>query len=251
MSPIAIGLIAFSCLFLGALAGMFLRSTLPGHHLSADSKDSVKFGTGLIGTMAALLLGLLVASAKSSFDTKNDELTQMAAKIGFLDRVLAHYGPEASEARQMLRHFVAGAVERIWPTERSETAQLDPAASSGEMFYDSLHKLSPHNDEQTTLKSQALSLVTDIGQTRWLLLAQQGSTISTPMLVVVIFWLTIVFVSFGLFAPANVTVVATQLLCALSIAGAIFLVLELDRPFGGMIHISSAPMQSALEHLGK
>lgn len=251
MSPIAISVIVFACLFLGALAGMYLRSRLPGQHLSADSKESVKFGTGLIGTMAALLLGLLVASAKSSFDTKSGELTEMAAKISFLDRVLAHYGPEASNSREILRRSVASAIDRIWPDQASERTQLDPAASSGEALYESLHKLSPQNDEQTALKSEALGLATDIGQTRWLLLAQQGSSISTPMLVVVIFWLTIVFVSFGLFAPANVTVVITQLLCALSIAGAIFLVLELDRPFGGMIHIASAPMQNALEHLGK
>jgi hypothetical protein len=251
MNPITISVIVFACLFLGALVGRWLRSALPEHHVAADSKDSVKFGVGLIGTMAALLLGLLVASAKSSFDTKNEELTQMAAKISFLDRVLAHFGPEASDARELLRRSVAGMIERIWPTQRSETAQLDPAASSGEMLYDSLHKLSPHNDEQTALKNQALGLAMDIGQVRWLLLAQQTSTISTPMLVVVIFWLSSVFVSFGLFAPANVTVVATQLLCALSIAGAIFLVLELDQPFGGMIHISSTPMRSDLEHLGK
>ena len=250
-SPIAISVVVFACLFLGALVGMFLRSRLPGHHLSADSKDSVKFGTGLIGTMAALLLGLLVASAKSSFDTKSDELTQMAAKISFLDRVLAHYGPDAGDAREILRRSVAGAIDRIWPEQASEQTQLDPRASSGEALFEALHKLSPRNDEQTALKSQALSLAADVGQTRWLLLAQQGSKISTPMLVVVTFWLTIVFVSFGLFAPANVTVVVTQLLCAASIAGAIFLVLELDRPFGGMIHISSDPMRNALEHLGK
>lgn len=251
MSPIAISVVVFACLFSGALVGLFLRSRLPGHHLSADSKDSVKFGTGLIGTMAALLLGLMVASAKSSYDTKSDELTQMAAKISFLDRVFAHYGPEANDAREILRRSVAGMIDHIWPQQASERTQLDPAASSGEALYEAISGLSPHTDEQTTLKGQALSVATDIGQTRWLLLAQQGSTISMPMLVVVTFWLAVVFVSFGLFAPANVTVVVTQLLCAASIAGAMFLVLELDRPFGGMIHISSEPMRTALEHLGK
>src|SRR5262245_31289992 len=177
MSPISISGIVFVCLFLGAQLGMFLRSRLPGHHLSADSKDSVKFGTGLIGTMAALLLGLLVASAKSSFDTKSDELTQMAAKISFLDRVLARYGPDAGDARGILQRSVAAAIDRIWPEQASEQTQLDPAAASGEALFEALHKLAPHNDEQAALKSQALNLATDIGQTRWLLLAQQGTKI--------------------------------------------------------------------------
>jgi hypothetical protein len=251
MSALAISVLVFLCLFLGALVGMFLRSALPEKHLSADSKDAIKLGTGLIGTMAALLLGLLVASAKSSYDTKNDELTQMAAKVSLLDRVLAHYGPDAHEPRELLGSFVTGMIYQVWPQQGSESAQLDPAASSGESLYESLHKLKPHTDEQTALKAQALGMAMDIGQVRWLLFAQKGSSISTPMLIVVIFWLTTIFVSFGLFAPANVTVITTQLLCAVSIAGAIFLVLELDRPFGGLIHISDASMRSTLDHLGK
>lgn len=251
MSAISISIVVFVCLFFGAMLGMFLRFALPEKHLSAESKDAVKVGTGLIGTMAALLLGLLVASAKSSFDTKNDELTQIAARINFLDRVLANYGPETHETRELLRGMLAGMIDHVWPQHGSEPAQLDPAASSGESFYESLHKLTPRTDEQTALKSQALGMAIDIGQMRWLLLAQKGSSISTPMLIVVIFWLTTIFVSFGLFAPSNVTVIATQLLCALSIAGAVFLVLELDQPFGGLIHISDASMRSTLDHLGK
>jgi hypothetical protein len=250
MSAISVSIVVFVCLFLGAMLGMFLRFALPEKHLSAESKDAVKLGTGLIGTMAALLLGLLVASAKSSFDTKNDELTQMAAKISFLDRVLAIYGPETHESRELLRGSLAGMIAHVWP-QRSESAQLDPAASSGETFYESLPKLSPRTEEQTVLKSQAMGMAIDIGQMRWLLLAQKGSSISTPMLIVVVFWLTTIFVSFGLFAPSNMTVIATQLLCALSIAGAVLLVLELDQPFGGLIHISDASMRSTLDHLGK
>lgn len=251
MSAITIAVVVFVCLLLGVLLGMFLRSTLPETHLSHDSKEAIKMGAGLIGTMAALLLGLLVASAKSSFDDKTDELTQIAAKVSFLDRVLAHYGPEANESRQLLRSSLANIVEHIWPEQNASPAELDPTGSNSEQVYESLHKLSPQTEEQTALKTQALSIVTDIGQMRWLLLAQTGSSISTPMLVVVIFWLTTVFVSFGLFAPSNPTVIATQCLCALAIAGAIYLVLELDRPFGGLIQLPSTAMRSALEHLGK
>ena len=251
MTAITVAAVVFVCLFVGALAGMFLRSMLPGEHTSHESKESIKLGAGLIGTMAALLLGLLVASAKSSYDAKNDELTQMAAKISFLDRVLAHYGPQANDSRTMLRSSVANVIAHLWPEPGTRPAELDPTASSGESLYESLHKLTPQIDEQVALKNQALSMVMEIAQMRWLLLAQKGSSISTPMLVVVIFWLTTIFISFGLFAPTNLTVVATQCLCALAIAGAVFLVLELDRPFGGLIQLPSTAMRNTLEHLGK
>lgn len=250
MSPISIGLLVFAALFLGALFGMFLRSVLPEHHLGSDSKDAVTLGTGLIGTMAALLLGLLVASAKSSYDTKSGEITQMAAKIAFLDRVLAHYGPESAQVRSALRQSALNVTELIWP-QRSKAAELDPAASGSETMYEAIQQLSPKTDEQTALKTQALSTAIDVAQTRWLLLAQKSSTISTPMLVIMVFWLTTVFVSLGLFAPSNTTVVITILLCALSVAGSIFLMLELDQPFGGLVQISDASMRDALVHLGK
>lgn len=250
MSPISIGLLVFAALFLGALFGMFLRSWLPEHHLSADSKDAVKLGTGLIGTMAALLLGLLVASAKSSYDAKNDEITQMAAKIAFLDRVLAHYGPESAEVRSALQKSAGRAADLIWP-KQSKGAELDPTASGGETMYEAIQQLSPKTEEQTALKTQSLAMAIDIAQTRWLLLAQNSSTISTPMLAIMVFWLATVFVSFGLFAPSNTTVVVTIFLCALSVAGSIFLMLELNQPFGGMVRISDASMRSTLEHLGK
>jgi hypothetical protein len=251
MSAIAISFLVFASLFLGVIVGMFLRSMLPEKHLSADSKDTIKLGTGLIGTMAALLLGLLVASAKSSYDTEKGELTQMAGKISFLDRALANYGSETHEARDVLRSSVVKLIDQMWPQDATKTAQLDPATSSGEALFEALHRLAPRTEEQTALKGQALGIAWDIGQTRWLLYSQRESSISMPMLIVVIFWLTTIFVSYGLFAPHNITVVATMILCALSVAGAIFLVLELDRPFGGTIQISNTAIGSALNDLGK
>jgi hypothetical protein len=164
---------------------------------------------------------------------------------------LARYGSETHDVRDGLRNALVRVIDHMWPPQGSEPAQLDPAASSGEALFGALQQLSPRNEEQTALKAQALTTATDISQMRWLLFAQKDSSISTPMLVVVVFWLTTIFVSFGLFAPSNATVIFTQFLCALSIAGAIFLVLELDQPFGGLIQISEAPMRTTLEHLGK
>jgi hypothetical protein len=251
MNPVAITFCVFASVFLGSLVGLALRRRLPEHHLAAESKDVVKMGAGFIGTMAALLLGLLVASAKSSYDTESSELTQMAAKFSFLDRVLAHYGPDANEAREMLRGGLARAIDQMWPEQAKEPAQLDPMATGNEGLYETLHALAPKTDEQQTLKGLALSTATDIGQLRWLLLAQHTSSISTPMLIVVIFWLTMIFMSFGLFASPNATVITTLLLCALSVSGAIFLIMELDQPFGGVIQISSTALRDTLQHLGK
>lgn len=251
MSPLVISAIVFSCIFGGTLLGMILRAILPEHHLSADSKDVVKLAMGLIGTMAALLLGLLVASAKASYDARRSELIQMSANLVLLDRVLAHYGPETDEDRDLLRRSVAGLLARIWSEDSNQAANLDPAAAGSEVLYDKVQQLSPKNDAQRTLQSQALSMVINLGQTRWLLFEQSGSSISMPFLVVMVLWLSVIFAGFGLFAPHNMTVVVSLLLAALSVSGAIFLILELDRPFEGLIQISNTPLRSALGHLGR
>jgi copper chaperone CopZ len=230
---------------------MLMRPALSQQHLSADTKDSVKLGMGLVGTMAALILGLLVAAAKSAYDTEKNEVTQMAAKLVFLDRVLANYGPESADTRVVLRRMVEDSLSRIWPDERSHNAQLDPIGSGAEEVQKAIQKLAPRNDVQVSLKSQAVGVVTDLGQMRWLLFEQSGRSISMPLLIVVISWLAIIFFSWGLYAPGNSIAIAALLLAAVSVSGAIFLILELDQPFDGLIHISSAPMRNALAHLGK
>jgi hypothetical protein len=201
--------------------------------------------------MAALVLSLLIASAKSSYDTQSSELTQMAANVFLLDRVMAHYGPETKEARDLLRRAVARALDGMWPKDGSGPAQWDPTAARGDSLYDKIQALSPRNEAQRSLRAEALRISTDLGRTRWLLFGQEGSSIPVPFLVILIFWVAVIFISFGLFAPPNATVIATLFVCALSVSGAIFLILELDRPFEGFIQMSSAPLRNALAHLGQ
>ncbi|MFT3883214.1 MAG: DUF4239 domain-containing protein [Gemmatales bacterium] len=249
MSSFTIAGIAFACVFGGALVGMYLRTLLREHHLSSETKDVVKVGIGLIATMSALVLGLLVASAKSSFDTKKNEIGQISANIVLLDRALAHFGPETKETRELLRTSVERLIGLLWPTAGA-TSQVQPTAAS-EVLFDRIESLTPKTDAQRALQAQSVKTVIDIGQTRWLLYAQSTSAVSPPFLFVVLFWLTITFLSFGLYAPRNSVVFATLFLCALSVAGALFLVLELDRPFTGYLQISSEPMRNALEQLGR
>ncbi len=250
MSSIALALITFAVVFGGALLGIALRAVLPQNELNADSKDVVKLGVGLIATMAALVLGLLIASAKSSFDTQNSELTEMASRVVLLDRVLAHYGPETKEARDELRNSVVRSFNWISSKDTAGASQFEPSAS-GEVLYDKIQGLSPKDDVQRSIQAQALSILVGLGQTRWLIAEQRISSVSTPLLLVLIFWLIIIFVSFGLFAPRNATVLVSLLVSALSVSGAIFLILEMYSPYAGLIRVSSAPLRAALTHLGQ
>jgi hypothetical protein len=249
MNAIVVGSIVFACVFGGALFGMLLRVALPENHLSADSKDVVKLGMGLVATMSALVLGLLVASAKSSYDAQNSALTEMSSKVVLLDRVLAHYGPETKDLRNLLRETIADFLDHTWPKDHASSSQAP--SGNGEILIDKIQDLSPQDDRHRALQAQAVSIVMALGQTRWLQFAQSASSISTPLLVMVVFWLATLFLGFGLFAPRNGTVVSSLFLTALSVSGAIVVILEMYTPYGGLIQVSSAPLRAALTQLGK
>lgn len=245
----AISLTAFACVFGGALLGIVLRATLPPDHLSADSKDVVKLSMGLVATLSALVLGLLIASAKGSYDTQSNDLTEMSAKVVLLDRVLAHYGPETKETRNLLRAAVVGILDQMGSNISS--SRLKAPSGGADVLLDKIQELAPEDDRQRSLQAQALSIVLGLGQTRWLQDAQEVTSVSMPLLAVLVFWLTIIFISFGLFAPANGTVVSSLVVSALSVSAAIFLILELYTPYSGLIKVSSAPLRVALAHLGQ
>jgi len=250
MSAVVISLIVFACVFGGALFGMFLRAVLPAHHFDDDTKDVIKLGMGLLATMTALILGLLIASAKGSYDTQKAEVAELSAKVIFLDRVLARYGPETKEIRNLLRGSVEREIDRVWPKDRARAPQLEPGGAAG-IGHDKIQGLSPKDDAQRSLKAQAFGILTDIQQTRWLMFVQRGSSFPMLFLVVVVSWLTIIFTSFGLFAPRNATVIATLLVCALSVTAAILMILELNTPFEGLIQISPAQLRDTLMVVGQ
>jgi hypothetical protein len=132
MSSVAISLVVCACVFAGTLLGMFLRRVLPEHHLNAESKNTVNMGIGLVGSMSGIALGLLVACAAGKYDTQKNELTELSAKFVMVDRILAHYGPEAKVSRDLLRQTVVNTLGRIWPGSGSEHARLDPRTTGGE-----------------------------------------------------------------------------------------------------------------------
>lgn len=249
MNAFATAGLVFASLSCAGLLGLGLRALLPDHHLSKETHDSVKIAMATVASMAALVLALLVSSTKGSYDTEKGEMTQMAAKVIFLDRVLADYGSQTAEARNLLRESVEQAIIRMWPDENSEPSELAPTMSWSEGLPRAIHALSPADDTQTSLKAQAITLANELVQIRWLLFEQAESTISMPMLTVVVAWLAIIFLSIGLFAPPNGTIVIAILLAALSVSGAVFLILELDLAFDGLIRFSSEPMRNALNQL--
>jgi hypothetical protein len=253
VSPLETAAIVFVCVFGAAMLGLFIGNALPEHHLSQDTKDVVKLGTALIATMAALVLSLLISSAKSSFDLMNRELMENAARIISFDRALADYGPETREIRDLLKRAYAARIELLFPGEKSREAKLESPAEvvRTENIRAKLWELSPQNDAQRGLRSQALEIANEMATTRWLLLLQRDEPISVTLLVVLVFWLAIIFATFGLFAPRNATVVAALFVCALSVSGAILLIVEMNSPFGGLMKVSSAPMRDALAHLGQ
>jgi hypothetical protein len=251
LNTIITSTVIFAFLCGATYVGILLRKVLPEQHLSGDTKDTVKVAMGLVATMVALVLGLLIASAKDKYDKESAGVTQMAAKVIYLDRMLANFGPEANDVRQLLRKMTEMVRNRMWPGHVLNEGQLDPNASSAESMFAVLQNLAPKNDLQTALKSQAISTAFDIGQMRWQEFEQANSSVSLPLLCILTFWLAILFVSFGMFAPSNSTVIFSLAMAALAVAGGVFLMLELNSPFSGILQISSAPFDDALAHLGK
>jgi hypothetical protein len=251
MNITLIGAALFACLVGAALLGRRVHRYLPEDHLSADSRDAVKLAMGLVATMTALVLGLLVSSAKGTYDTARSEVIQMAAKVAFLDRALALYGPESTEARSELRAAVTDAVGRIWLADQSGSAQLAPNRQAGDALYLAFQRVSPRDDAQRALKAQVATLMVDLGELRSLLVAQSIPSISKPMLMILVSWLVVIFFGFSLIAPPNTTTTLALVASAFSVACAIFLILELDHPFGGLIHIPSEPLVNVLTQLSK
>jgi len=240
-------LVTFVFLIAAVVAGMQFSEGL----LSTGTKETVTLATNFVATLSALVLGLLVSSAKGSYDIARSEVIEMSGKLIFLDRVLAGYGPESSEARARLRESVEEAINRMWPKEPRRSADLTPSTQTGNAVYMAIQSLTPKDDTQRGLKAEATNLAVDLGKIRTLLLAQSVPSISTVMLIVLISWLAIIFFSFSMLAPTNLPAVLALSISALSVCGALFLILELDHPFDGLIGISDEPMRHAFTQLAR
>lgn len=253
MTSLGIAFTTLACMLGGMSFGLLLHYVLPEHHRQDESKDVMKTAAGMMATLVALIIGLLVSSAKSSFDSTSATITQGGAKIITLDRILSRFGPEAASVREHLRHVVESGIERIWPSDTTQRADMRAAiaATGMEDVYDKVRELPAQNESQQYLKSQALQLAGDMMQSRWLMIEQSQNSLPSIFLIVLTFWLTVLFTCFGLLAPRNVTAITSVIICAVSMSGAVFLILELNRPLEGSIKVSSAPLRKALSIIGK
>ncbi len=252
MQSVLTALLVFACVFGGALVGMCIRRVLPAEHLRDDTKAVVTVSMGLIGTLTALLLAMVTSSAKETFDFEGNQLRQAGINIMMLDRVLADYGSETIDIRAALRRGLEQRVATISSDAKAGLPVLPPtAAGAPYQIMTRVRQLVPQNELQRDLKSQALQLVGEILKARWVLAEETTATIPVPFLVIVVCWLTLIFSSFGLFAPRNATATAALLICATAVAGSVFLILELNTPFSGLMRVSVAPLRFALSQLGQ
>jgi len=245
-----IAVVVFVCLAGAVALGMTMSRRLAAHHLSSESRDTVKLALGLVATLAALLLGLLVSSAKGTFDAEREQVNALAAKIATLDRVLALYGAEADGARAELRVVIEGAIAQIWPTKEGARSDLSFDPQRGEAIFRSIASLNPTSSLQSDLKSRATGLAFELIEGRSMFVALSTGGISVPVLTLVIAWLFVILFGFSVLAPRNAVAVTALIVSAVAVCGAVLLLLEFYTPFGGVIQIASDPLLAALDRPG-
>jgi Protein of unknown function (DUF4239) len=248
VSSIVIASVVLGGSFGAALVGMVLHVKLPDRHLDPDSRDVVKLVMGLIATMSALVLSLLIASASTSYDRQSNELKTLSANIILLDRTLESYGPGAKDVRDRLRDVVRQTHDRIWSPDgvRPEALNSMETRNAAKANIEQLHSLSPTTDLQRMMQSRAIQQSDGITQARLLMFEQLGGSIPVPFLTVLVFWICMLFLGFGLFSSPNPTITVALLVGALSVACAIFLILEMNDPYRGLMRISDEPLRNAM-----
>lgn len=247
---LGIGAIILSFTVGGMFVGYVLQGLLPKSQLTPETRDVAKLVIGLVGTLSALVLGLMISSAKGSYDRQRQEIIEMSTRIVLFDRNLALYGPEAQPIRDEFRRVVAAAKDRLWPKEWKSAGRIEPSRAADTLYHD-LQRLAPTTPDQRFYHARALALATEVLNGRWLLYHQTTSSISIPLVAVIVVWFGLIFACIGMLAPRNTTVLVMLFICAVSVSGAVVLAFELDRPFSGIIRMSSEPFDRALDQLGR
>jgi len=251
MNPSIVGVVVFGFSMAGALLGLSLARRLPQRELDSQSRDSIKLAVGLIATMTALVLGLVTASAKSNFDSLSAAVKTGAVDLIALDRTLARYGPETAQIRTDLKSAVELRVELTWPSDASRVAELQvlQQATSVEAVGNRILLLQPSDDLQRALKVRSVALAEKLLEARWLLHAGSSASVPLPFLGVLTLWITITFTIFGMLAPSNRAVIGVLAACAMSVGTALFIILEMDGPFDGVLTVSGQPLRKAIMEL--
>jgi hypothetical protein len=248
MSSTAAFLASFAAILIGAAIGMGLKRFLPADVLEGGSKEAIRLGAGFLSTLAALVIGLMIASAKNSYDTQNTNIRQLGTNVVLVDQMLIKYGTAANEARRLLRETIPSAATRIWQESvaGNNAGSTFALSRTGEGFYNAIEGLKPVNDEQVSLKARIIQITTEMGRTRLLVFTQNDNAIPVPFFIVLVFWLAVIFASFSLLAEPNLIVIASILLFAVSVSSALFLIVDLSQPFEGLMQITNHHLRMAL-----
>ena len=250
MNTVTASLLVAACVFSGGFAGLYLHRVLPQHHLTKETQEVIRLSTGMLSVLASLVLGLLIATAKGSYDTTDRAIRSYAAELALLSETLRDYGAEASVPRDLLRKYTEQLLQDGWPASgRSAGFEDDTGRQLLEQVRGSIRGLKPADDGQKSLQNSAVEININLLRQRWLLIEQQGSSVQGVVLVILVAWVTMIFASFGLNAPRNSTAKASFLIGSLAIGGAVFLILERDRPLNGIMRISSWPVRNALTQM--
>ena len=249
--------IVFASVFAASMFGHWLSLRLPEHHRSLETHDAVKLTTGMISVLAALVLGLLTASVKNGFDATDTQIHQFASTLILLHETLRDYGDGTTEVRDLLRRYTARSIADHWPQESAATAALPVRiedVESGKVLDGvriAVLALPGGDARRDGLRADAASLVETALQTRWLLVTRSGTSIQPLLLEILVAWIIVIFLGFGYNAPRNATVATALFIGAAALAGCVFLIVEMDSLFRGLVTISSAPMRNALAHMSQ
>ncbi len=250
MSPIATAGIAFVLIVASTFVGTLVRSRMPEHHLTGDSKEVIRLATALVATLTGLVLALMFAATRTSFEHTSASVSRLAVSFTELDEVLEDYGPAARPIRQQIRTDLQPLMDSVWQDDadaagRPRISRRSHATSAAAM----IRELQPANPGQASLQARALQIAHDISQTRLALLSQPPDSVSTPFIVVLVLWLMFIFTTFAMSSKPNATLTVVLCVCILSAAGALYLILELGLPFGGLMQVSNGSLREALAPL--
>ena len=238
---------SFISVLIGAAIGVILKRSLQAALLDTGSREAIRLAAGFLATLAALVIGLMIASAKTSYDSQNTNIRQLGTNAVLVDQMLTKYGPEARGARTLLRETIPSAAARIWRENSGKAAGASFIVSeTGERFYKAVEGLKPANAEQTSLKSRIIQITTEMGRTRLLVFTEGDDAIPTPFFIVLVFWLVVIFASFGLFAEPGPIFIASTVVFALSVSSALFLIVDLSHPFSGLMQITNNHLHMVL-----
>ena len=252
MNAAVVGLSVAACVFAGGLSGLRLHRVLPEAHLTKETQEAVRLATTMLSVLTSLVLGLLIATAKGSSDAMDHEMRGYAADLILLDGALRDYGADADAARALLRRYTVRTLQDVWQRPGGLPAALDdvPAGALLDQARQAVRAPSPDDAGQRWLRDQGLQTATSLLRQRRQMIEQAGPSVRPVLLAVVVCWIVAIFAGFGLNAPRNATVAGAFLVCSLAIGGAVFLILEMDSPFEGVLRISDRPMLDALAHMG-